>query len=308
MNPVRGILLKVLSVCVFVMMFACVKASAEQVPAGEAVFFRSFLAIPVLLGWLMMRGEFPGKLRAVDPMGHVWRGLMGSCAMGLGFLAVGLLPLPEVVAIGYTAPFMVTILAAMFLGERIRLVRFAALLLGLFGVFLVVLPRFADMDLATSSRLETIGAFAALMAAVFSALAQVFARKLVATESTGSIVFYFSCMSSLLALLTSPFGWVWPTGQVLLTLVASGLLGGVGQILLTESYRHAEVAVIAPFEYTSIVLALMVGYFIFDEVPTLLMLLGVSLIITAGVIIILRERRLGIQRAPKAKGAVPNQG
>lgn len=307
MNPVKGIILKVLSVCVFVLMFSCIKATAEQVPAGEAVFFRSFCAIPVLLAWLILRGEFPGKLKAVDPMGHVWRGMMGSCAMGLGFLAVGLLPLPEVVAIGYTAPFMVTILAAMFLGERIRAVRFAALLLGLFGVFLVVLPRFTEMDFASSSRLETIGTFAALMAAVFSALAQVFARKLVATESTGAIVFYFSCMSSLLALLTLPFGWVWPSLSAVGLLVTSGLLGGVGQILLTESYRHAEVAVIAPFEYSSIVLALLIGYFVFSEVPTPLMLTGVLLIIIAGVVIILRERRLGIRRAPKAKGAVPNQ-
>lgn len=307
-NPVRGIVLKVLSVCVFVMMFSCVKAVAGEVPAGEAMFFRSFFAIPVLLAWLVYRGEFPGKLKAIDPMGHVWRGMMGSCAMGLGFLAVGLLPLPEAVAIGYTAPFMVTILAAMFLGERIRLVRFASLLLGLSGVFLVILPTFSHTDLTAATRLQTIGVFAALMAAVFSALAQVFARKLVATESTGAIVFYFSCMSSLLSLLSLPFGWVVPSASALALVVAGGLLGGVGQILLTESYRHAEVAVIAPFEYSSILLALLIGYFVFSEVPTPLMLSGVVLIITAGVIIILRERRLGITQVPKAKAAVPNQG
>lgn len=306
-NPVRGILLKVMSVCVFVTMFSCIKATSPEVPAGEAMFFRSFMAIPVLLGWLVYRGEFPGELRAIDPMGHVWRGMMGSCAMGLGFMAVGLLPLPEVVAISYLAPFMVTILAAMFLGERIRFVRFAALLLGLSGVFLVVLPRLSEMDVSTASNLETIGVFAAMMAAVFSALAQVFARKLVATESTGSIVFYFSCMSSLLALLSIPFGWVMPNMTSGSLLVAGGLLGGIGQILLTESYRHAEVAVIAPFEYSSILLASVIGFFVFDEVPTPLMLFGVTLIITAGVIIILRERHLGIKRAVKAKAAIPNQ-
>ncbi|NND92855.1 MAG: DMT family transporter [Granulosicoccus sp.] len=308
MNPVKGIFLKVLSVFVFVMMFSCVKATAEVVPAGEAMFFRSFIAIPVLIGWLAWRGEFPGRLKAVDPMGHVWRGMMGSCAMGLGFLAVGLLPLPEVVAIGYTAPFMVTILAAMFLGERIRLVRFAALLLGLFGVFLVVLPRFTDVDAAATTQVQMIGVFAALMAAVFSALAQVFARKLVATESTGAIVFYFSCMSSLLSLFTLPFGWRVPDFAATGLLVASGLLGGIGQILLTESYRHAEVAVIAPFEYSSILLAVVIGYFIFNEIPTPFMLLGVSLIVIAGVVIILREQRLGIKGVPRAKAAVPNQG
>ena len=115
-------------------------------------------------------------------------------------------------------------------------------------------------------------------------------------------------MSSLLSLLSLPFGWVVPSASALALVVAGGLLGGVGQILLTESYRHAEVAVIAPFEYSSILLALLIGYFVFSEVPTPLMLSGVVLIITAGVIIILRERRLGITQAPKAKAAVPNQG
>ena len=308
MNPVRGITLKVLSVVIFVAMFALIKATAQHIPPGEAVFFRSLFALPVLIIWLVVRGDFPQKLKANDPMGHVWRGLMGTFAMGSGFLAIGLLPFPEVVAIGYAAPLLVTMLAAMFLGEKIRLVRFSALLLGLFGVLLILSPRLTVLDAEVTSRLQTIGAMAALMAAVFSAMAQVFARKLVATETTGSIVFYFSIMSSLLALLTMPFGWKLPSGFELSLLIMAGLLGGVGQILLTESYRFAEVAVIAPFEYCSIILALLVGYFIFDELPTGIMMVGVALIITAGIIIIERERRLGIKRTGKARSAVPNQG
>lgn len=288
-------------------MFGFIKATAQEIPAGEAVFFRSLFAIPVLLTWLILRGDFPEKLKANDPMGHVWRGLMGTCAMASGFLAIGLLPLPEVVAIGYAAPLLVTMLAAMFLGERIRLVRFSALLLGLFGVMLILSPRLTVLDAEVANRLQTIGALAALMAAIFSALAQVFARKLVATETTGSIVFYFSVMSSTLALLTLPFGWKIPTATEALLLITAGLLGGVGQILLTESYRFAEVAVIAPFEYCSIILALLVGYFVFDELPTGIMMAGVALIITAGIIIIERERRLGIMRTGKARSATPNQ-
>ncbi len=308
MNPVRGIALKILSVIVFVTMFGFIKATAQQIPPGEAVFFRSLFAIPVLILWLIRSGDFPGNLKAKDPMGHVWRGLMGTLAMASGFMAIGLLPLPEVVAIGYAAPLLVTMLAAMFLGEKIRLVRFSALLLGLFGVMLILLPRLTFFDAEVANRLQTIGALVALMGAIFSALAQVFARKLVATETTGSIVFYFSLMSTTLALLTLPFGWKVPTGNEALLLVAAGLLGGVGQILLTESYRHAEVAVIAPFEYCSIILALLIGYFIFDEFPTGIMMAGVALIIVAGIIIIERERRLGINRTGKARGAVPNQG
>jgi len=308
LNPVRGITLKVLSVIVFVTMFGFIKATSQHVPPGEAVFFRSLFAIPVLIIWLMYRGEFPGKLKARDPMGHVWRGLMGTFAMGSGFLAIGLLPLPEVVAIGYAAPLLVTMLAAMFLGEKVRLVRFSALLLGMFGVTLILSPRLTVLDNEVTSRLQTIGALAALMGAVFSALAQVFARKLVATETTGSIVFFFCIMSTVLALLTLPFGWVVPDSREALLLITAGLLGGVGQILLTESYRFAEVSVIAPFEYCSIILALLVGYFVFDELPTTIMMIGVVLIVTAGIIIIERERRLGIKRTGKARSAAPNQG
>ncbi len=308
MNPVRGIALKVSSVFVFVTMFGFIKATAPGIPAGEAVFFRSLFAIPVLILWLVRSGDFPANLKANDPMGHVWRGLMGTLAMASGFMAIGLLPLPEVVSIGYAAPLLVTMLAAMFLGEKIRLVRFSALLLGLFGVMLILSPRLTVFDAELTNRLQTIGALVALMGAIFSALAQVFARKLVATETTGSIVFYFSVMSTLLALLTIPFGWKVPSGNEALMLIVAGLLGGVGQILLTESYRYAEVAVIAPFEYCSIILALLVGYFVFDEFPTGIMMVGVALIIVAGIIIIERERRLGIKRTGKARSTVPNQG
>ena len=308
MNPVRGITLKILSVIVFVCMFGLIKATSQAIPSGEAVFFRSLFALPILVLWLTLRGQFPAALKANDRMGHVWRGMMGTFAMGSGFLAIGLLPLPDVVAIGYAAPLLVTMLAAMFLGEKIRLVRFSALLLGMLGVLVILSPRLMIFSAEEASRLQTIGALVALMGAMFAALAQVFARKLVATESTGSIVFYFSITSSCLALLTAPFGWKVPTGYELILLVSAGLLGGVGQILLTESYRYAEVAVIAPFEYCSIVLALLIGYFIFDELPTKLMMLGVVLIISAGIIIIERERRLGIKRTGKARSAVPNQG
>lgn len=308
MNPVRAITLKVLSVVIFVCMMSLIKATSQDIPPGQAVFFRSIFALPILIIWLIYGGDFPQKLKANDPMGHIWRGLMGTCAMATGFLAIGLLPLPEVVAIGYAAPLLVTMLAAMFLGERIRLVRFLALLLGMFGVMLILSPRLSLMDSEVTTRLQTIGALAALMAALFAALAQVFARKLVATETTGSIVFYFSLMSAGLSLLTIPFGWELPTFQAAGLLIMAGFLGGVGQILLTESYRHAEVAVIAPFEYCSIILALLVGYFVFDEYPTGIMMAGVALIITAGIIIIERERRLGIKRTGKARSAVPNQG
>lgn len=305
MNPVRGIGLKVLSVVIFMAMSICIKAAAVHVPPGEIVFFRSFFAIPVIIVWLWRAHHLHDWLKTTHPVGHVWRGLIGCTAMGFSFTALGLLPLPEVTAIGFASPVLVTIFAAMFLGERLQAYRLGAVFLGLVGVLVVLSPRFSLLDAATP--LQTVGAMAALMAAVFGALAQVFVRGLLKTEQTMAIVFYFSLSCSVLSLLTVPFGWVWPSGWEATLLVSAGVLGGFGQIALTESYRHAETAVIAPFDYTSILLALAAGYFLFAEVPTGTMLAGAALVVLAGLVIIFRERQLGLERG-KARQATTPQG
>jgi drug/metabolite transporter (DMT)-like permease len=150
-----------------------------------------------------------------------------------------------------------------------------------------------------------LGAMVVLMGAVCAALAQVFIRKMVQVERTSAIVFWFSVTASVVSLGTIPFGWVWPTPTQAGLLVAAGLLGGVGQILLTSSYRFADASVIAPFEYASMIFAILIGYFVFAEVPTAVMLAGASLIVLAGVIIILRERQLGLERARQRKASTP---
>ncbi|EBA11206.1 DMT family transporter [Roseobacter sp. CCS2] len=306
MQPLRGIIFKIMSVCMFMGMASLVKAASVDVPPGQAVFFRSFFALPIILGWLAIRHELRTGWKTKNPMGHFWRGLVGTSAMGLGFTGLGLLPLPEVTAIGYAAPLLVVVFAAMFLNENVRAFRLSAVALGMVGVLIVLSPRLSvGASLNTS---ETLGAVVVLMGAVLAALAQVFVRKLVATETTAAIVFWFTITSSVMALFTLPWGWVVPSWQVALMLIMAGLLGGVGQILLTSSYRYADASLVAPFDYTSMILALLIGYFIFDEVPTGTMLIGAAIVIAAGVLIIWRERALGLQRAQqrKATGNVGN--
>lgn len=299
MQPLRGIFFKVISVCVFMAMASLIKAASDEVPPGQAVFFRSFFALPIILGWLAMRHELRDGWKTSNPMGHVWRGLVGTSAMGLGFTGLGLLPLPEVTAIGYAAPLLVVIFAAMFLGEEVRAFRLSAVALGMAGVLIVVSPRLSVDASVTAD--ETLGAIVVLMGAVLAALAQVFVRKLVQTEGTAAIVFWFSVTSSVLALFTLPWGWVAPSWPVVAMLVMAGLMGGIGQIFLTSSYRFADASLVAPFDYTSMLLALIIGYFIFDEVPTGTMLIGAAIVIFAGVLIIWRERQLGLQRAQQRK-------
>ncbi len=305
MNPLRGIGLKIISVMIFTLMAICIKASADQVPPGQSVFFRSFFAIPVIVGWLIWKHDLRHGLSTKHPMDHMWRGLVGTMSMGLGFTALGLLPLPEATAIGYAAPLLTVIFAAMFLGEQVRAFRITAVVIGLVGVVIVLSPRMTLAVAEESTRLQTIGAMAAVLAAVFAALAQVFVRKLVHTEATAAIVFYFSVTATVISLTTLPFGWNMPDLKGFVLLISAGLLGGVAQIFLTEAYRHAEAGVVAPFEYVSMLLALAFGYLVFEEIPTRHMLVGAALVVTAGIFIIWRERRLGIERAGARKVLTP---
>jgi len=304
MRPLRGIALKLGSVLVFIVMVSMIKATADHVPAGQSVFFRSAFAIPVIVIWLMMRRELSTGLRAANPMGHVWRGFAGTCAMGLGFAGLGYLPLPEVTAIGYAAPLLTVIFAAMFLGEDVRLFRLSCVALGMVGVLIVLSPRLTLLN-GGASHAEAFGALLVLGGAVFAALAQVFVRKLVQTEKTPAIVFYFSLTATVLSLATLPFGWVWPSPSELALLIGAGLLGGVGQILLTSSYREADASLVAPFDYASMLFALAIGWFVFAEMPSRTVLAGAALIILAGILIILRERKLGKDRAQQRKVTTP---
>ena len=305
MRPLRGIAYKVVSVIVFITMASLIKATAPTVPSGEAVFFRSFFAMPVIVFWLATRRELATGFRASNPLGHVWRGLVGTIAMGLGFAGLGYLPLPEVTAIGYTAPLLTVIFAAMFLGENVRAFRISCVALGLVGVLIVVWPRLSITSGERVGQTEAFGAILVLGGAVFAALAQVFVRKLVMTEKTPAIVFYFSLTATLLSLATLPFGWVIPTANQTALLIGAGLLGGVGQIFLTSSYREADASLVAPFDYASMIFALGIGYFVFSEVPTKTMLIGAAVVVTAGCLIIWRERQLGIERARQRKAMTP---
>ncbi len=304
MRPLRGIALKLGSVLVFIVMSSMIKATAQHVPAGQAVFFRSFFAIPVIVAWLALRRELAIGFRTANPLGHVWRGFAGTCAMGLGFAGLAYLPLPEVTAIGYAAPLLTVIFAAMFLNEDVRLFRLSCVALGLVGVLVVLSPRLTVLR-GGAGQTEALGAMLVLGGAVFAGLAQVFVRKLVQSERTATVVFWFSVTASGLSLITIPFGWVVPTPWETALLVGCGLLGGLGQILLTSSYREADASLVAPFDYASMLFSILIGYFVFAEVPTATMLIGAAIVVTAGILIILRERKLGKDRAAQRKALTP---
>ncbi|WP_438986128.1 DMT family transporter [Marivivens donghaensis] len=298
----RAIIFKVLSVLLFVVMAGIIKSVSGHVPPGQSVFFRSLFAIPVIVLWLAMRKELRIGFKTQNPMNHVWRGVIGTSAMAMTFGALGLLPLPEMTAIGYAMPIFVVVFAAMFLNETVRLFRLMTVAVGLVGVMIIMAPRLS-VDVIDVS--ETLGAVLALGSAVTAALAQVFIRKLTKTETTSSIVFWFSVTATGLSLLTIYWGWVVPTPKEAALLVLAGIIGGVGQILLTSSYRLADASFVAPFEYSSMLFSIAIGFAFFDEVPTSTTLLGASVVIFAGILIIWRERQLGLERTKTRKAMSP---
>lgn len=303
MQPLKGIALKLVSLSVFIAMASLIKAASETVPPGQAVFFRSLFAIPVIVLVLGWQGNLRTGFRTKRPWAHLFRGVMGTTTMALGFAGLARLPLPEVTAIGYAAPVLMVIFAALFLRETVRLVRLGAVALGLAGVMVVVWPRLSLLSDDPGSA-AGIGAILVLTGAVTAALTQVYVRTLVRVEAAPTIVFYFSVTATLLSLLTAPFGWVWPGPQLMVMLVTAGVLGGIGQMCLTMAYQYADVSVVAPFEYSSILLAIASGYFFFSEVPTLQTLLGAALVTLAGLLIVWREHQLGLKRG-QARAQMP---
>lgn len=313
-KPGLAIALKLSAVFLFMVMASIIKVVSDDVPPGQAVFFRSLFAIPVIALWLAQKGQLRDGLIPSNLMGHVWRGLFGTTAMGLTFAGLGLLPLPEVTAIGYATPVFAVLFAALFLGERIRLIRITAVGLGLFGVAIVIAPRLS-VDADALSLAATIGAFMVLTASILRAMVQIHVRRLVQTDSTAAIVFYFSATASVLALASAPLGWVfpipdlqwvvpsWPVAGLLIT---AGIIGGVAQIMITSAYRFAGASMLAPFDYASMIFAMLIGYVAFAEVPTGPILLGSAFVIGGGCLIIWRERQLGLDRSKAKSNQSPN--
>jgi drug/metabolite transporter (DMT)-like permease len=313
LSPLLGISLKLLSALAFTMMSACARWLSSRYPVGEIIFCRAFFAMIPLLTWLAFQGDLPNAIRTRVPMKHLKRGVIGSCGMFLGFTALSLLPLSDAVAFSYATPLIVVVLAAIFLKEKVRTYRWSAVMLGLAGVLVMLSPHLGS-GAASGTHVPgpaiigglSTGVIVALAAAMFSAFATVEVRTLTRTESTGAIVFYFMGMTSVLGFLTIFLGWNWPTAFDAAILVAMGILGGLGQILLTQSYRFADASLVAPFEYTTMIWAVALGWFLFGEWPANAVFIGAGLVILSGIFVIWREHKLGLLR-PEVQSAGPPQ-
>jgi len=303
-RPYLGIALKVASTIAFTGMATLVKLASERYPIGELIFFRSFFAIIPVFLWVGYRGDLPIVFHTRHIGQHLIRSIAGAAAMFCGFAALSLLPIADATAIGYAAPLLTVVFAVVILGEKVHIYRWSAVAVGLIGV-LVILSDYVIPGAAEAGERNVGGAAFAIAGAVFGALAATQVRSIVRYESAATIVVYFSLFTALFALATLPFGWVMPGPLDFGMLVLAGIFGGLGQVLLTQSYRFGDASLIAPFDYTSMLWSLVVSLLVFATWPSPVVLIGAGIVIAAGLFVIWREHRLGIERARSKRAQSP---
>ena len=297
-KPLLGIGLKIAATFVFTLMAAIGRHLGESFPVGQIVFFRSAFAFLPIAAVMLYSGQGLSMLATKRPLSHLRRSFTGVCAMFTYFGALTYLPLADVTAISFASPLIVVALAALMLGEAIHLYRWSAVGIGFVGVLIMVSPH---LSLGAGEDAPTIGLALAILNAGLVAFTMIFIRMMTGTESALAIAFYFQLAATSVSALTLLFAWVTPGAEDFGFLVLLGILGGFGQLFMTNSYRFAQASTLASFDYASMVWAILFGWLFFSELPATAVYVGAAIVIASGLFIALRERQLGLERKLEVK-------
>ncbi len=284
----RGALFMLGATALFTIMSTLVKLVGERLPFTEVMFFRCFIAMPVV-GLIVFRQRDWTVMKTRRPVGHFFRACTGMAAMSSSFYALTLLPLAEHTALSYTTPLFVTLLSIPMLGERPGIHRWGAVILGFLGIVVIALGQGAFSTGLHGP--HAVGIFFAVLQGCFSAVTTMLVRGLSATERSTTIVMWQSLLMTIFTGATLPFFWVTPTGWELLILLGVGVTGGVAQVMLTEAYASAQVSALGPYSYTSILWATVLGIVVFGTWPGVSMGVGAAMIVVAGLYILHREMK-----------------
>jgi len=278
-----------ISVCAFSLMDVIVKWS-EDYPVGQVLFFRGFCGIIPIL-FLIPKDRYLDFYKTTRPFLHFKRCLAGLIALVSIFVALRNLPLATVVSISFAAPIFITIFSIFLLNEKVGLYRWLAVLVGFVGIIIISEPGFSSLNL------YYIYPIIFCLGLSYVAIA---IRKLSSTEPVWLISFFFSFSIMLLSFLSFYQNWILPSLIDLFLLSLIGILGGLANLWLSQSYKLSEVSLVTPLKYLALVFAIIFGYFIWDEVPTFKTLLGAGLVILSSFIIFRRElvlkKRLSVSR------------
>ena len=264
-------------------MNASVHHMADEMDTVQISFFRALFGFVVLAPVFLRHGWGPLRTRRLGL--HALRGLLNAGAMISLFIALGLIPLAKFAALVFTAPLFVTVLALVFMGERIRGRRVGALVFGYAGTLLILRPGAGTLDL---------GSLVVLAGAASWALAMIVMKVLARTESSLTATLYYGVFVTPVAFLVALPVWQTPSGGQWLWLAAIGTLGSLFQFCLSQALKEADATALMPLDFTKLIWAAVIGYLVFAEVPTVWTWTGGMMIFAAATYISYRERRISV--------------
>ena len=267
-----------LSICGFSLMDVIVKWSVDY-PIGQILFFRGFFGI-IFYFFIIPRERLHNFYQTKRPGLHSLRCLAGLIAIVAIFIALRKLPLATVVSISFAAPIFTTIFSIFLLSERVGVYRWLAVLVGFIGILVITEPGISELNIYYI--------FPIIFCLGLSYVA-ITLRQLSTTEPVWLISLFFSIAITLMSFLTIPFGWEMPSFNHFILLSLIGIFGGVSNLWLSQSYKYSEVSLVTPLKYLALVFAIIFGYFIWDEIPTIKTLAGAFLVIISTLIIFRRE-------------------
>ena len=267
-----------ISICAFSLMDVIVKWS-DAYPVGQVLFFRGFFGI-IFYFFIIPRERLHDFYKTKRPGLHSLRCIAGLIAIIAIFIALRKLPLATVVSISFAAPIFTTIFSIFLLSEKVGLYRWLAVLVGFVGIIVITEPGISSLNIYY--------VFPIIFCLGLSYVA-IAIRQLSTSEPVWLISFYFSLSIMLLSFFTIPQGWIMPDFNDFLLLSMIGIFGGVANLWLSQSYKYSEVSLVTPLKYLALVFAIIFGYLIWGEIPTLKTLFGASLVIISTMIIFRRE-------------------
>ena len=267
-----------ISVCAFSLMDVIVKWS-DAYPVGQVLFFRGFCGLIPILS-LIPKDRYKDFYKTNRPTLHLKRCLSGLIAIVAIFIALRKLPLATVVSISFAAPIFTTIFSIFLLNEKVGLYRWLAVIVGFIGIIIISEPGFSSLNI------YYIYPIIFCLGLSYVAIA---IKQLSSSEPIWLIGFYFSFSIMITSLFTISQGWIMPNLIDLVLLSLVGIFGGVANLLLTQAYKFADVSLVTPLKYLSLVFAIIFGYFIWSEIPSSKTLFGAGLVIISSLIIFRRE-------------------
>ena len=280
-NPIRGIVLMFVSTFFFAAMHAIIRYLTETLHPFEVAFFRNLFGLIFVVPWIIRFGLQP--FRTTHLKLHIYRSLVNVVAMFSFFYAVAITPLAEVTALGFAAPIFATVLAALFLGEVVRLRRWTAVVIGFFGTLVILRPGFNEIGL---------GQLLVLNSTIFWAVALLLIKTLGRHDSSITIITYMSLLQLPLSFIPALFVWTWPPPDLWFWLLMIGLLGGGAQWLMTESLRVADTSVVMPLDFCKLPWTALLAYLAFAQVPDVFTWIGGAVIFGSAFYIAVRERKV----------------